>query len=448
MKRFPLSFGQEFWCSLDRGDIVGSFGHRCIIVSAWRLTGKVDVDALQGALDDVVVRHEVLRTSIIRDAEPRYQEIHPPSSVTLVVRDLPRVAGRSRSLRAEELLNEVEASTLSVRDLPLLRGVLGRFDDRDSVLVLTTHHVAADAWSMQLIIRDLAVFYAVRRGYHPPDLPDIGQYREFAELQRASSADTAVRVAREYWRQKLRGAQLFAIPCNPLPAAEAISPYSMHNFVIDTELTALTVKLAKEMRSSPFMVLLAVFYVLAHTVTGATDLVASTFTSGRNDPRFRDTVGIFFNFLPIRTDISGCTSFRAILSSTRANCLEAYSHDVSFAHIEPEVPDIWPTPADGDVTTVSFEMIQSPTLAESELVGDISYSEIRKRQLSSPVSTDIPNGVLWALDLLTSGELAGSVLFNRDQFDERFVADLVSEYRRALRTSVTAPDAPWEQRGA
>ncbi len=438
--QIPLSFNQEFLCVLDEGDITGAFSNRHTLVNGWRLTGKVDVEALHGALDDIVARHEILRTTIIRDAEPRYQEICPPSPVTLLVTDLPPVADKSRNLRTEELLNEVERDTLSVRGLPLLRAVLGRFDDHDSILILVLHHIAADAWSVQLIIRDLATCYAIRRGYRPRGLPDVHQYREFAVSQRTSSADEETQVAREYWREKLRGAQVFAIPTDQAPPAELASPYSKHNFLIDAELTEMTVEFAKEMRSSPFIILLAAFYLLSHKMTGATDLTVQTFTSGRNEPRFRNTVGPFLNLLPIRTDIASCASFRDVVARTRASCVDAYAHDVSFAHILPVAHDLMQPSGKADLALFAFEMVQSPGLAEGTQVGDISYSEIRKRLLPQPVASGIPNGVLWALDLLPSGETAGSVQFNPDQFDRHWVVDMVREYRRVLRKSVTEPD--------
>lgn len=439
--KIPLSFNQEFLCEMDKGDTAGAFSHRHTLVNGWRLSGKVDVDALQAALDDVVVRHEILRTSVHRGTQDRYQEIHPPSSVRLLVRDLPGVEPDARDGRAEELLNEVESDTFDVHDLPLLRAVLGRFDDNDSVLVLMAHHTATDAWSMQLIMRDLATCYAARRGYHTPDLPAVNQYREFAVWQQASSATATVRAACEYWREKLRDAQISALRTDRPVSNGSTNPYSVHRFLIDAELTAATVRLAKAMRSSPFMILLAVYNLLAHTLTGATDIVVPTFTSGRNESRFHDTVGPLFNFLPIRTQIAGCTSFREVAARTRASCVEAYSHDIPFAHIVREAPDLMRPYAAADRAVVAFEMLQEPAGVHGEPVGDIAYSEIRKRLLSQVVSSDIPNGMLWAMDLLPSGEAVGSLKFNTDQFDVGTMVDLLSEYRHLLRDAVTAPDS-------
>src|SRR5215469_11531399 len=162
-KRYPLSFMQEWFVTMDKGDDSGPFGSRWLMVTGLRITGPVDLTVLQGALDDVVARHELLRTLVVRDADPPYQMVFPPGQVPLEVRNLPPVTGKSRDMILWELYAEAEGGTISTREVPLLRALLCRFDDRDSALFLTVHHSVSDAWSMQLILRDLGVFYAARR---------------------------------------------------------------------------------------------------------------------------------------------------------------------------------------------------------------------------------------------------------------------------------------------
>ncbi|MEO9240485.1 MAG: condensation domain-containing protein, partial [Jatrophihabitantaceae bacterium] len=178
VKEYCLSYNQEFFCMLDEGDHRGAFGDRHTLVGRWWLTGPVDVATLQAALDDVVSRHEILRTSIARTAVPRYQLVHPPTSVRLKVQQLVESPGESRQLHCERLMADCQAEPFNVADLPLLRAVLGRFDEREAVLILTMHHIACDAWSMQVLIAELAACYARRRGFQV-DRPPIHQYREY-----------------------------------------------------------------------------------------------------------------------------------------------------------------------------------------------------------------------------------------------------------------------------
>ena len=108
-QRYPLSFSQEWFVTLDSGDDGGAFGPRFLLVCEVRITGHVDLALLQGALDDVVTRHELLRTLVVRDADPPYQEIYPPCQVPLEVKDLPPVTGKSRDIVAQELIAEAES---------------------------------------------------------------------------------------------------------------------------------------------------------------------------------------------------------------------------------------------------------------------------------------------------------------------------------------------------
>src|SRR5215468_9078052 len=107
-RRYPLSLTQEWFVITDMGDDGGPFGHRFLIAVAHRVTGRVDLAVLQGGLDDVVARHELLRTLVVRDADPPYQMVLPPCPVPLEVRDLPPVTGKSRDLIAQELFLEAE----------------------------------------------------------------------------------------------------------------------------------------------------------------------------------------------------------------------------------------------------------------------------------------------------------------------------------------------------
>jgi hypothetical protein len=150
--RYPLSLTQEWFLSMDKGDDSGPFGSRYLIVSVLRITGQVDLAALQGALDDVVTRHELLRTVVVRDADPPYQVLSPPCQVPLEVRDLPSA---TRDLVMQKLLVEAEGGTLSTRVAPMMRALLCRFDDRDSALFLTVHHSVSDGWSVGIVLRVL-----------------------------------------------------------------------------------------------------------------------------------------------------------------------------------------------------------------------------------------------------------------------------------------------------
>lgn len=438
----PLSLQQEFLCLFDTGDETGPFGPRYLIVDGWRISGSVDTRALRNALADVVARHEALRTLVVRDESARGQRVAQPEPPPLEVRDLSGVAPGDREQRAEELLNEIEAGTMSVRDLPLLRAVLGRFDDRDSVLALVTHHSAADAWSMQVIVRDLATCYAARAARRDPALAGARQYREYTAAQRDGVAAPGVRRALDYWRTTLQGARILVVPSDRPSSPELPPRTSWHRFVTEPQLRTATMALASDTRSSPFMVLLAAFNLLAHGWTGETDIVVPTFTTGRGPGRFQDTVGSFFNFVPLRTDLAGCVSFREVVDRTRRTCIGAYSNELPLLLVLQEAPELMASVAGPGVAPCLFQVIQPPFVMERERIGDLEYTAIWRRVISQPVGSDMPDGMLWSLHVGPSDDLVGALGFSRHRFDQPRVDRHVDEYCGLLRSLLAAPDAP------
>jgi condensation enzyme len=437
--RPELSLTQEFLCSLDDGDTSGSFSHHYTVICGIRVTGVVDLGALQGALDDVVSRHEILRTSLVRNAGHPYQVIHPPCRVRLTVTDvpMPMSGATTRDHRAQELLNEVESTPFPAGQLPLMRAVLGRFDDQDSVLALMTHHIASDAISMDLIAKDLATYYAARCGYLSADLPYPVQHQDFAVWQRSNSLSRAVHKSREFWQEKLRDVELLTVTCDRSRRAGSASPYSVYRFAIDKQLATSAIEYAKAMRCTLFIVLLAAYNILMKRITRNSDLVVPTYTSGRDAEIYQHTVGPLYNLLPIRTSIEADASPRDALMATRASCLDSYMHDIPIMHIIAEADHLMRSGDDTGHAIAAFEMLPSSTF-NSIRYGNVVFTEIRKRELSQSVGAGTPNGLLWAMDLLPAKEITGTVRFNSDQFDELTVINWVTRYRQVLRELISA----------
>ncbi len=440
--RYPLSFTQEWFCLLDQGDAAGAFGVRFILVCPIRIAGPVDIDVLQGALDDVVARHELLRTLVVRDADPPYQLVRPPCSVPLEVRDLPPVAGKSRDMVAQELILEAQEATMSPREVPMLRGLLCRFDYRDSVLFLTVHHSVSDAWSLQVILRDLGAFYAARSSGTPAKLPEVRQYREYSEWQKAGAISSAEEGAPRYWLEKLRGAREFTVPTDRVHPETYTSQYSMHTYLIEADVVAAASALASATRSSKFMVMLSACYVLGHRITGATDLAIRAFTAGRNELQFQATMGLFINLVPFRTELSGCVSFRDVVAHTRETCIDAIAHELPVNVIEQAIPEFIKSREDPRMAQFIISDFQ-PQFGDLILPIADGAREIHERLLQEPEHPDVPSGMVWNLDVIPTGALSGSVLFNPDEFDESTVAGWATDFRRILTGAVRAPDQDW-----
>jgi hypothetical protein len=441
-QRYPLSFTQEWFIGLDQGDDGGTFGSRFTMVRPIQITGPVDIGVLQGALDDVVARHELLRTVVVRDADPPYQQVFPPCQVPLEVRDLPPVTGKSRDKVLQELI--YESGAVSAREVPLLRVTLCKFDDRDSVMFLTVHHSACDAWSSHVILRDLGTFYAARAAGTPAGLPPVRQYREYAEWQRASATSSAEDGAPAYWQDKLRGAREFNMPNDHGHPDSYSRPYSQHAHVIEADVIAKASALAAASRTTVFPVLLSAFYVLAHQITGATDLTIRAFTAGRDVEEFHNTMGLFLNCVPFRTDIADCTSFRDIVARAKETFIDAIAHELPVNVIEQTFPDF--IKSRDDRRTSQFII----SIEVSQLGEDVIFPIAEgAREIVVPWpeeegNRDIPSGMVWYLDLPVSSPLSGTVMFNLDEFGESTVAGWAGDLRSILASAVRDPDQDWK----
>jgi len=443
-KQYPLSFTQEWFLTMDKGDHAGPFGDRYLIVVVLRITGHVDLAVLQGALDDVVARHELLRTLVVRDASPPYQMVLPPCQVPLEVRDLPADTGKSRDKVIQELFVEAETGTISTREAPLLRALLARFDDRDSALFLSVHHSVSDGWSVGVILRDLGAFYAARVSGTEPVLPPMRQYREYVDWQRANATSTDDDGALSYWAAKLDGAREFVMPTDHGHPPRYTSPYSMHIFSADADTMGAAADLATATRGSLFMVAFSAIYILASQITGATDLTLLAVTSGRNELEFHNTMGLFLNVLPFRTEIASCTSFRDVVRSTRETFIDAMAYELPAGLLEQTFPDYIRSRED---TRMAQFLISdsSPTdggtatfpIAEGAKGIDASI-------LQDAETHDLPGGgTVWYLSMHPD-YLHGSVQFNRDEFEASTVQGWTASLKRILASAVRDPDQDWK----
>lgn len=436
----PLSLNQEFVSLFDQGSEDGPFGSRYHLVAAWRVTGApMDPEVLSHSLDDVVERHEALRTLIVGSPGERRQEILPPGPVPLEVRDLPRVPVQERTERAATLAAEFEAGTISPHRTPLLRAALTRFDDRDAVLVLMAHHLAIDALSLGVIVRDLANRYASRTGHPAPELPPAPQYREFTGWQR-DSGGTAAQAATEYWRRQLDGARFTAIPTDFPRSASRAESTGKHHFGLPVEVSADIDRLARATRSSRFMTIAAMYQLLVHRLTGVTDIVIATFTPGRAGGRFDESVGSFFNFVPLRTDLAGCPTYEEVLRRTRRTCLEAFSNDIPSVRIFATAPQLMAPAMSDDATAVVLESVPDPN-GIVDAPGELRWSRINRLTGWQPRSSAVPDGALWDINKDPSGDIVGSVSYKRNLFRDSTITTMTDEFARTARAVCAAPDA-------
>jgi non-ribosomal peptide synthetase component F len=293
-------------------------------------------------------------------------------------------------------------------------------------------------------MRDLGAFYAARVSGVPAKLPQMRQYREYAEWQRASAENTSDDGAMSYWAEKLDGAREWEMPNDHGHPDRYSRPYSLHVFSIDADTMAAAADLAAATRGTLFTLMLSAVYVLAHQITGATDLVVRAITAGRNEIQFHNTMGLFLNIVPFRTEIADCASFRDVVLKTRDTFIDAMANELPAGVLEQAFPD-YIRPRE-DKRTSEF-VISAPQPQYGEMVLPIAEgaTEVREVLLEEAESSDIPSGTVWYLNTLPDGTLSGAVHFNLDEFEESTPERWTAGFKRILASAVRDPGQDWRK---
>ncbi|MFD3518767.1 condensation domain-containing protein, partial [Streptomyces sp. NPDC058657] len=302
-----------------------------------RLTGAVDVAALQDALGALVARHEVLRTVFREDAEGAVQQIVLPADrVPLPVTGLPAGTGE------EELFARVRADVSLPFDMahgPLVRASLLRRTETDWTLVLCVHHIVVDGWSLGVLVGELAEMYAACSQDRDPLLPELPvQYADFAVWQREWLSGERLEKQLAYWRGRLEGAAVLDVPGDrPRPPAQTSAGDSVP-VTLPPELVARLTRLVEGESATLFMGLLGAFSAVLGRWSGQSDVVVGTAVAGRTRTELEPLVGFFVNTLALRMDVGGGISFRELVRRARESSLEAFAHqDVPFERIVQEL---------------------------------------------------------------------------------------------------------------
>jgi len=324
--RAPASFAQErLWFLEQLGDEPGAYN----IPLALSLRGSLDPAALEAALNEVVRRHEVLRTTFASEGRSVVQKIAPSLRVPLPVIEIGEDSAETRRLAREEATRPFDLSTG-----PLLRTVLLRLGLEEHVLLLTMHHIVSDGWSIGVLLRELSTLHD---GGSLPALPV--QYADFAAWQQEWLSGDVLEAQLAWWRERLAGAPaVLELPADrPRPAVR--SPRGGHRSAwLSAELSDGLAALARGQGATPFMVLLSAFQALLGRLTGQTDLSVGSPVANRNRAETEGLIGFFVNTLILRGDLAGDPSFAELLARSRETALDAYAHqDLPFEKLVAEV---------------------------------------------------------------------------------------------------------------
>jgi amino acid adenylation domain-containing protein len=326
----PLSFAQQRLWFINQLEPDSSAYN---LSGAIRLQGQLDVSALERTLQEIIRRHEALRTNFINQNGQPVQIIHQFRAWQLNIIDLQQLSTNEREERIQRLAVAEEGKPFIIDADSLLRATLLLSAETEKILLITMHHIVSDGWSIGILIQEIVTLYsAFVRGESSPLAELDIQYADFAVWQRQWLQGETLEQQISYWQQKLKGAPaLLGLPTDhPRPPVRTSNGATCKS-VIPAQLSKELENLTQQEGVTLFMTLLAAFDVLLYRYTGQTDIVVGSSIANRNNAEIENLIGFFVNTLVFRSDLSGNPTFRELLQLVREISLGAYAHqDLPF----------------------------------------------------------------------------------------------------------------------
>ena len=426
----PLSFAQQRLWFIDQ---LAPGNSAYNIPAAIRLRGSLNLAALEQSLNEIVKRHESLRTTFAMvDGRPA-QVIAPALTITLPVVDLRKLPETERETEVRRLVTEGAERPFDLSQGPLFRVALLRLGDEEHVGLLTMHHIVSDGWSTGILIREMARLYVAFSSGGSLSLPELPiQYVDFAHWQRQWLQGEVLETQLAYWKQQLAGAPslLDLSTDHPRPVLQTFRG-AHQSLMLPKTLTEGFKALGRQEGVTQFMTLLAVFKVLLYRYTSQDDLIVGTPIANRNRLEIEGLIGCFVNALVLRTDLSGNPSFRDLLRRVREVCLGAYGHqDLPFDRLVEELRlkrDLSRNPLFQVMFVLqnaSMRAVELPGLTLSPVEGD---SETAHFDLTLVV-VDADQG------------LTASFVYNTDLFEGATIARMLGHFQILLEAMVADPE--------
>jgi len=429
-KALPLSFAQQRLWFMDQFS-PGNFTFN--IPAALNLEGNLDVAVLERSLNEIIQRHESLRTIFESvDGEP-VQIIKATSPLTLTVTDLRSLPEHERDAQAQRLVIDEGQRLFDLAQGPLLRAGLLRLDEERFILLFTMHHIITDGWSAGVLLRELTTLYEAFSREQPSPLPALPvQYADYAVWQQNWLQGEVLDKHLDYWRDQLdKAPMLLELPTDrPRPAVQA---YRGKRFVVNLpeELSAKMRELSRREGVTLFMLLLAAFKVLLARYTGQTDVLVGVPVANRQRPELENLIGLFANLLVLRTEVASDLTFKQLLQRVREVALGAYMHQgmpfeklVAALNLE---------------RSLSYNPLVQVVLAlHNAPLGNLAIEGLK---FSVPVDHTGAARLDLILDLVDrESGISGALEYDRDLFDEGTVVRLMDSYQRLLESIVAHPE--------
>ena len=424
----PLSFAQQRLWFLDQ---LIPDSALYIISAAFRLQGELDRDAFERALNEIVSRHEVLRTNFVFvDGKPA-QTIAATRPQELSVIDLQYVPVAERAAEAQLRLQKEARKPFDLTRDALLRTTLLQLDTTEYIFLVTTHHIISDTWSENLFIQEISTLYTAFVQGQTPSLSELPiQYADFSLWQRHYLQGEVHDQLVNYWKHHLEGLSPLELPTDrPRLADPHYNGAQIYSSLPATLVQRLRV-VSKQENATLFMTLLAAFQALLARYSGQDDIAVGSPIANRTLTELEGLIGFFANTLVLRTDLSGNPSFRTVLERVRETLLDAYAHqDLPFEHLVEELR-VPRDPSRNPLFQVLFNMENTP-----HTHFDLPQLTLQTLPLDSKIAS---------FDLVLFLEEDGDELhllaeYSTELFDEATISRLLGHYQTLLEGIVENP---------
>jgi Condensation domain len=427
----PLSFAQERLWFLEQFEPEGSAYNICRAV---RLIGLLKIQALEQSLSEIMRRHEVLRTKFHEVDGQAVQVTATTERVTIPLIELSLLSHAERETETRHLIAEEARCSFDLSLGPFLRATLLRLGHDDHVLILTTHHIVSDAWSMGILMRELWMLYEAHINEQPSPFQDLPfQYADYAVWQREWLRGEVLESQVSYWRKQLDGISMLNLPTDrPRPKKQSFRG-AREPIRLSESLTASVNELSIREGVTPFMTLLAAFQTLLYRYSGQEDVVVGSPVANRRPSEIEGLIGFFVNTLVLRLDLSGNPTFKELLIRVRDVCLGAYAHqDLPFEKLVEELQperDLSRNP----LFQVMFLLQNAP-----RHVSTVPRLTVSRVNVYASISKfDLTLGLVER-----DGKLIGFFEYSTDLFDRSTIERMIGHFQTLLQGIVADPDQP------
>lgn len=432
----PVSFAQlRLWfvCSL-----MSESWHYNSPISL-RLEGSLRREALEAALQSLVARHDILRTSFELDEESGepLQIIHDSAKVEIEHIDLRHLPHDRREDEAKRAFESFGRRLFDLSRAPLLRAQLMRYDEDVHEFVLVFHHIVFDGWSLEVMYRELMEWYEALVQEREPSLDPVTlPYADFAEWQRSYLTGDVLERYLAFWRAFLDGMPPLELPTDRLRLAASDPNGGKESIDLTVELAQKLEALARQQGATLYMTVLAAFMLLVRRYTGQEDIIVGAPVSGRSHPDIENVIGCFINTVVLRGDLTGQPTFRQLVRRIREMCLDVFEHqDLPFERL------VWALDPDRDLSrnplfNVTFDLMSIDEPMSMELSSGLEVEPTTDRTIRA-ARFDIEANATRAPE-----QFSLHITYRTDVFDASTIRTMLMHFARILHEVGEDPDRP------